>query len=98
MTRRVDQWVPALHRGDAIGDSTLLTREALRGFGFQSEIYTYHQDAGLSARTFEEFREGDPSDIVILHYALVSPMNEAFQRLRSNRVLQHHNITPGVML
>lgn len=94
MSLRVDQWVPALHRGDAIGDSTLLMREALRSWGYTSDIYTYNQDPGISAIAFEEWREGSGQDIVIFHYALISPMNDSFARLRSKRVLQYHNITP----
>jgi len=94
VTLRVDQWVPALHRGDAIGDSALLMREALRSWGYTSDIYTYDRDPGISAIAFEEWREGNGQDIVIFHYALVSPMNHAFARLRSKRVLQYHNITP----
>jgi glycosyltransferase involved in cell wall biosynthesis len=94
MTRRVDQWVPALHRGDAIGDSTLLMREALRSWGYASDIYAYNQDPGVSARPFDQWREGATSDIVIFHYALISPMNEAFSKLGVKRVLQYHNITP----
>ena len=31
---RIDQWVPALHRGDAIGDSARLMRDAFRSWGF----------------------------------------------------------------
>lgn len=94
MTRRVDQWVPALHRGDAIGDSTLLAREALRSWGYVSDIYAFNQDKGVSARPFEEWHEGEPEDVVIFHYPLVSPMNEPFARLGCRRVLQYHNITP----
>lgn len=94
MTQRVDQWVPALHQGDAIGDSTLLMRKALRSWGFVSDVYAYDQDQGLSARAFEEWREGSATDIVLFHYALISPMNEAFKRLRSKRILIYHNITP----
>ena len=94
MTRRVDQWVPALHRGDAIGDSAVLMRDALRSWGFASDIYTYNQDPGTHAVPFDRWSEGDESDIVMFHYALISPMNEAFTRLRCRRVLQFHNITP----
>ena len=94
MTRRVDQWVPALHRGDAIGDSTLLMRDALRSWGYASDIYTYNQDPGVSAAPFDQWAEGSVSDVVIFHYALISPMNEAFEKLGCRRVLQYHNITP----
>jgi L-malate glycosyltransferase len=92
--KRVDQWVPALHRGDAIGDSTLLVRDALRRFGYASDIYAFHRDDGLDALPFSAFLEGETSDAVILHYALVSPMDDAFKTLRSRKILQHHNITP----
>ena len=94
MTRRVDQWVPALHRGDAIGDSTLLMREALRSWGYVSDIYTYTQDPGVKAIPFDEWRAGSAEDIVLFHYALISPMNEAFVNLGTKRVLQYHNVTP----
>ncbi len=98
MTRRVDQWVPALHRGDAIGDSTLLMREALRSWGFVSDIYTYSQDPGVVARDFGEWREGAPSDIVIFHNPMGSPKNDAFKGLSCPRVLLYHNITPPEFL
>ena len=78
MTRRVDQWVPALHRGDAIGDSTLLMRDALRSWGYISDIYTNNHDAGLSAVIFDQWRQGASSDVVIFHYPMGSPMNDAF--------------------
>lgn len=94
MSRRVDQWVPALHRGDAIGDSAMLMRDALRSWGFVSDIYTYNQDPGLDAKGFADWNEGSERDIVLFHYALISPMNDAFARLRGLRVLQYHNITP----
>ncbi|MBK5254637.1 MAG: glycosyltransferase [Vicinamibacteria bacterium] len=94
MRRRVDQWVPALHRGDAIGDSALLMRDALRSWGFVSDIYAYNQDPGVSAVPFQHWREGDADDIVLFHYALISPMNDAFAKTASRRVLQYHNITP----
>ena len=92
--KRVDQWVPALHRGDAIGDATMLTREALRGFGYASDVYAFHQDDGLDALPFSTFQEGARGDAVIFHYALVSPMDDAFKALRTRKILQHHNITP----
>lgn len=98
MTRRVDQWVPALHRGDAIGDSTLLMREALKSFGYLTDIYTYSRDEGIAARDMSEWREGEPGDIVIFHYPMGSPMNDAFKGLSCKRVLLYHNITPPEFL
>ena len=35
----VNQWVPAAHKGDAIGDSARRVRSLLRGMGHQSDLY-----------------------------------------------------------
>lgn len=96
MTRRVDQWVPALHAGDAIGDSALLMRDALRAAGHASDIFTFTWDPerATACRPFDAFREGRSSDVVILHYAIVSAMNDAYARLSCRRILLHHNLTP----
>jgi glycosyltransferase involved in cell wall biosynthesis len=93
---RIDQWVPALHWGDAIGDATRLMRDAFRRWGHESEIYALEIDTALASegRPFSEFRAGSPSDVVILHYALVSPLTQALAKHRGRRVLLHHSVTP----
>jgi glycosyltransferase involved in cell wall biosynthesis len=93
---RVDQWVPALHRGDAIGDSTLRMRDALRRWGHPADVYTLSLDEDLAGEAFRfgDFRPGGPDDLVILHYALPSPLTEALRSHRGRRMLIHHNITP----
>jgi L-malate glycosyltransferase len=94
--RRIDQWVPALHRGDAIGDSARLMRDAFRSWGHTADVYALELDADLEGdgKSFSEWRPGGPDDVVILHYALPSPLTSALPRERSRRVLLHHNITP----
>jgi glycosyltransferase involved in cell wall biosynthesis len=69
-------------------------REALRSWGYASDIYTFNRDPGIVARPFDDWREGGPEDIVIFHYPMGSPMNAAFSKLGSKRILQYHNITP----
>jgi glycosyltransferase involved in cell wall biosynthesis len=93
---RVDQWTPALHRGDAIGDSTLLMRDALRSWGHASDVYALTVEEGLEreARPFAEFRPGAPEDVVVMHFALPSPLGAALRSHRGRRVLIHHNVTP----
>jgi glycosyltransferase involved in cell wall biosynthesis len=92
----VNQWVPSAHRGDAIGDSARAVRDLLRAQGHSSEIFslTIDDDMRGEARPF-----GDPAasagDLTILHFAIPSPMTEAFARLPRGRVLQYHNITPA---
>jgi len=93
---RIDQWVPALHWGDAIGDAARLMRDAFRRWGHQAEIYALEIDAALEreGRPFAAFRAGAADDVVILHYALVSPLTQALIEHRGRRVLLHHSVTP----
>jgi L-malate glycosyltransferase len=93
---RVDQWVPALHRGDAIGDSARLMRDAFRSWGHEADVYALELDEDLmgDGRPWSDFRPGGPADVVLLHYALPSPLTAALQRHRGRRILLHHNITP----
>jgi glycosyltransferase involved in cell wall biosynthesis len=92
----VNQWVPAAHRGDAIGDSARAMRALLRRRGHASDIFALTMDDDLrgDVRPFADpaARQGD---ITIFHFALPSPMTEAFAGLRGARVLQYHNITPS---
>lgn len=92
----INQWIPAAHKGDAIGDSARRMRGLLRAMGHQAEIY---------ALTIDDVLRGDvhpfdqPSahggDLTIFHYALPSVMTEAFARLPRGRIMQYHNVTPA---
>jgi L-malate glycosyltransferase len=92
----INQWVPAAHRGDAIGDSARRVRDLLRAAGHDSELYamTIDEDLRDDVRPFADAgaRRGH---ITIFHFALPSPMTEAFASLSGIRVLQYHNITPA---
>jgi glycosyltransferase involved in cell wall biosynthesis len=92
---RIDQLVPAYHRGDAIGDEAAHLKRFFRSQGFDSEIYRLSCDRGLEQESadFALFPEPAPSDIVILHFALPSPLTPAFRRLPGKKVIIHHNIT-----
>ena len=92
----VNQWVPAAHRGDAIGDSARRVRQMLRDAGHDSDIFALTIDDSLRGdiRPF-----ADPASrsghVTIFHFALPSPMTAEFASLRGGRVLQYHNITPA---
>ena len=92
----VNQWVPAAHTGDAIGDSARRVRNLLRDMGHESDIYalTIDEDLRDEVRPF-----ADPAskrgDLTIFHFALVSPLTAEFARLPHGRVLQYHNVTPA---
>jgi len=92
----VNQWVPAAHRGDAIGDSARTVRDLLRAQGHESDIFALRIDENMrgEARPFAD-PGASAGDVTILHFAVPSPMTEAFARLPRGRVLQYHNITPA---
>jgi L-malate glycosyltransferase len=92
----VNQWVPAAHSGDAIGDSARRVRDLLRGMGHDSDLYALTIDDALKK---DVLPFADPGarrgDLTIFHYALPSPMTAAFASLGAGRVLQYHNVTPA---
>ena len=92
----VNQWVPAAHRGDAIGDSARVVRQMLRAAGHRSNLFalTIDEDLRGDVLPFED-PLASGGDVTIFHFALPSPMTDAFARLPGRRVLQYHNITPA---
>ena len=93
---KIHQWVPAAHRGDAIGDSARAVRDMLRGLGHESDIFALTIDENMRGDALP-FADPDATrgDVTIFHFALPSPMTEAFATVRGARVLQYHNITPA---
>jgi glycosyltransferase involved in cell wall biosynthesis len=92
----INQWVPAAHQGDAIGDSARRVRTMLRAAGHSSDLYALSMDDALrgDVRWFSD-PEARRGDVTIFHFALPSPMTQAFATLDGARVLQYHNITPA---
>jgi L-malate glycosyltransferase len=92
----VHQWLPAAHRGDAIGDSARQMRTLLRAMGHQSDIFalTIDDDMRGAVRSFAE-SDATRGDLTIFHFAVPSPMSAAFAALPRGRVLQYHNVTPA---
>ncbi|MGH9410636.1 MAG: glycosyltransferase family 4 protein [Vicinamibacterales bacterium] len=94
---KVHQWVPAAHKGDAIGDSARAVRDMLRSMGCDSDLFalTIDDDLRGEVRPFSD-PEARSGDVTIFHFALPSPMTDAFAALGGARILQYHNITPAV--
>jgi glycosyltransferase involved in cell wall biosynthesis len=94
---RVNQWLPAAHQGDAIGDEALRIREVLRRAGFDSEVYalTVDDEVRREVRPFERASADGPADLTLLHFALPSPLSRAFAALAGRKLLLYHNLTPS---
>ena len=95
---KIHQLVPALHHGDAIGDSALLIRNYLRDQGHVSEIYAYDIDepVGQEAISFRKIQpELTTRDVLILHFALPSGMSEFLKQSPAKKAVIYHNVTPA---
>ena len=68
----------------------------LRAAGHTSHLYALTIDDVLrgDVRPFTD-PEAGRGDITIFHFALPSPMTQAFAALDGRRILQYHNITPA---
>jgi glycosyltransferase involved in cell wall biosynthesis len=92
----VNQWGPAAHKGDAIGDSARRIRGILRDAGHTSDLFalTIDDDLRGEVKPFAD-AAARAGDVTIFHFALPSPMTREFSTLDGARVLQYHNITPA---
>ena len=78
----VNQWIPAAHRGDAVGDNARELRDLLRVWGCESDIYALTIDNEMQ----DEVRpwshpDAQQGDVTILHFAVPSPMTRALSTL-----------------
>ena len=92
----IEQYLPALHYGDAIGNSALSLHRALGNKGLQSFIVALSVDECLAGEA-EEFKSWRPRPdaIKILHFAIPSPLTSFFQENPGKKVLVYHNVTPA---
>ena len=92
----VEQFVPALHYGDAIGNSTFAFHRFLEKRGIESRIVSLTIDESLRGQAVL-FRDYSPraDSLKILHFAVPSPLTDFFIETGGKKVLIYHNITPS---
>ena len=92
----VEQFLPAFHYGDAIGNSTLAFQQFLQKKGIESRIIALSIDECLldKATLFKNHQES-PDSIKILHFAIPSELTDFFLRTTGKKIMVYHNITPA---
>jgi glycosyltransferase involved in cell wall biosynthesis len=94
---RVHQVLASLGYGDAIGNSVLGIRRALRAAGFDSRIYVETADPRLEDET-SDYRdmvdEIEDGDLLLHHFSLGSRASRTAYALPCRMMLVYHNITP----
>jgi FkbM family methyltransferase len=97
--RAVHQFHPTVEARDAITNAMLLTRDLLRGLGFDSEIYVQHRE-GVSpddARLLDDLPVHD-GYVLMVHHSLGYPGADRIAALPAPKLLVYHNITPPSLL
>ena len=97
MARQIHQLVSTITPGDAVGNTTLKTRDTLRKLGFESEIFRWECAPSLEKETLpakEYLKYSSADSTVIFHYSIGSELNRMVWGLPDKLILCYHNITP----
>jgi glycosyltransferase involved in cell wall biosynthesis len=93
----IHQFVPMLHRGDAVGRHTLSLRDAIVARGFESRIYVDAIDAETGDETtpvLDYPGRAQARDVVLYQFATASAMARWLSGRGETLVVNYHNITP----
>jgi len=92
----VEQFLPALHDGDAVGNSALALHRFLVGRGIESRLVAMTCDECLQdqAVPFRDYRP-DAGSVKVLHFAVASQLTDFFLEAKGKKALIYHNVTPA---
>lgn len=95
----INQFHPAVHNGDAIGEQIASIRSLLLQDGYKSEIFSVFPDDAYKApvRLFREYAPYASSEnVLLLHYSIGYPDTvwEWLRTIPDRKVVVYHNITP----
>jgi len=93
----IHQFVPMLHRGDAVGRHTLRLRDVMVARGMRSRIYVERVDPETESETrpFAAYAdEAERGDLLVYQFATASALAPWLQRRPEPLVVNYHNVTP----
>jgi L-malate glycosyltransferase len=93
----VHQFVPMLHRGDAVGRHTRRLRDLFAARGLASRIYVEMVDpetAGETELASAYPDHAEPGDVAVYQFATASSMAPWLATRAETLVVNYHNITP----
>lgn len=96
MTESIHQLLAVFDEADAQGHMAVFLQNIFRGWGLDSKIFAGIINPGQKSEVFPADTletPGDPSEILILHYSISSPVGGLFRRTFRNQVLIYHNVT-----
>lgn len=97
--RAIHQFSPSCGKGDGVSNGMFFTRELLREFGYNSEIYCDLIAVDLigEVKPLSEL-ELSESDLLIFHFSLGYKKWEWLNEVKVKKILVYHNITPPQFL
>lgn len=92
----VEQFLPALHFGDAVGNSALALHKFMLSRGIESRLVAMTCDECLKGHAvlFSDYRL-DAKSVKIMHFAVASQLTDFFLEAKGKKALIYHNITPA---
>jgi glycosyltransferase involved in cell wall biosynthesis len=93
----IHQFVPMLHRADAVGRHTLALRDALVARGVTSRIYVELTDPETASETshYGDYADdADRGDVLVYQFATASDMAGWLATRPERLVVNSHNVTP----
>jgi glycosyltransferase involved in cell wall biosynthesis len=93
----IHQFVPMLHRADAVGRHTRRLRDVMVARGMASNIYVELVDRETEAETrpYASYAaDAAPGDILVYQFATASDMASWLQARPEPLVVNYHNVTP----
>jgi glycosyltransferase involved in cell wall biosynthesis len=93
----VHQFVPMLHRDDAVGRHTLRLQEVLAERGITSRIYVEMTDPETAQETrhFTAYdEEAEAGDVLLYQFATASAIAPWLSGRRERLAINYHNVTP----
>lgn len=97
----IHQFVPMLHRHDAVGSHTLAVQGALAARGVTSQIYVELDDpeTGALTRPAAAFAaDARPGDVLVYQLATASGLAAMLARRPEPLVVNYHNVTPPELI
>ena len=93
----IHQFVPMLHRSDAVGRHTLALRDVMAARGIASRIYVelVDPDTATETRPFASYgEEAAPGDVLVYQFATASGIASWLAGRPETLVVNYHNVTP----
>ena len=97
MRTAIHQFVPMLHRDDAVGRHTLRIRDVLQQRGIQSNVYVEMIDPDTAADTkpFPTYdADAQRGDLLLYQFATASNIAAWLATRRETLAVSYHNVTP----